>query len=163
MIEIAKKHLGQHITFRVADASVVASLEGAPFALITSVMALQFISNIDETLKALDNVLQLQGLLAFAVFNPDFVSDNTGNAGFFTQEDNQLCMVADGLHIPVYIRDENSYDIRLNKLGYTRLFCKKPEFTSDFLEKYPQSMNTQFSEYLIMVYQKGNSALVETQ
>lgn len=157
MIGIAQTHLGQHIAFHVADAAIAATLSDAPFALITSVMALQFISGIDDTLEALDSALQPNGLFAFAVFNPEFVSSNTGNAGYFEHKDGQLCMMADGLHIPVYTRDENDYDKRLCKLGYNRFFLKKPEFTSEFLERYPQSMNTQFSEYLILVYQKENS------
>lgn len=159
MIKIAKAHLGEYIKFYVADSKIAPTLHDAPFDLITSVMALQFIPNIAETFDDLDKALHPQGIIAFAVFNPDFIRTNTGEDRMFIQKDRpeqgtDLFMVAGGMYIPVYSRSEYDYDTLLESLGYVRVFCKRPEFTHDFLEKYPQSADTSFSEYLIMGYRK---------
>ena len=159
MILCAKAHLGETIVFHVASADVATTLSDAPFALITSVMALPFIHPIEATLDALDRALRPRGVLAFVVFNPDFIRSNTGAGGLFLEtttpsHPTMRFMVMEDMRIPVYARTANEYDAMLKRRGYERVLCRRPRFTRAFLDRYPQEVNTRFSEYLILVYRK---------
>jgi len=159
MIQIARKHLGSVIDFHVAGAEIAATLSKAPFALISSVMVFPFIQNIESVLDDLDQALIPDGLLAVAVFNPDYVYANIGAEGGFAQTDKpfdgtDILMVMNDTRVPLYLRSEVDYNALFSKRGYVPVLCKKPEFTHDFLQKYPTETNTNFPEYIIMVYQK---------
>jgi len=159
MIEIAKRHLGKSVAFHVGDSKSVVSGKRAPFSLVTAVMVFQFIENIDDVINDLDAVLCPNGVIAFAVFNPDFIQTNIGKNCLFMQTAKRsrkasTFMTVEGASIPVYPRSEHDYHAVLKARGYSHVMCRKPRFTRDFLEKYPIPDNTRFSEYLIMVYQK---------
>ena len=159
MIKLAKSHLGKIIDFHVSGAEAMVSLKKAPFALITSIMVFQFVQDIESTMDDLDKALRPGGLIAFAVFNPDHVRNNKGKGGAFLQISGrsssiETFMLISAGRIPVYIRTERVYNSLLRERGYTRVLCKRPRFTRAFLDRYPQSIDTRFSEYIIIVIKK---------
>ncbi len=154
MIEMAKDNV-QNVEFYHGGSEIAANIKQAPFALITSVMVLPFVAVIEQTLDDLDKALEPQGIIAFAVFNPDFIQANMGDDCLFQQNEEGVYLCMKGEKIPVYPSDKSVYDALLKKRGYRRILCKKPKFTREFLKAYPQTMDTLFAEYLVMVYQKS--------
>lgn len=164
MIKIAQAHLKETVAFYEAGHDKAASFKGAPFSLITSVMVFQFIPHIAKAFDDLGEALCPGGVIAFAVFNPDYVHANTGPGRAFETKSTQeqaatVCMRKGDIRIPVYLRDEHEYDQLLKERGYSRLLVRKPRFTRAFLDKYPKQVNTRFSEYIVMVYRKRDGVL----
>ena len=159
MIDTAQAHLGKAMSFQVANSKEVHTFRGVPFSLITSVMVFQFIRDIEAALDDLDTALCPNGVMAFAVFNPDFIQANCGENKLFINADvddqgTLLRMVIENTSIPVYPRTAQDYHVLLKRRGYSRVICKKPKFTREFLAQYPMQDDTRFSEYIVMVYQK---------
>lgn len=141
MIKKAGSYLPKEINLIRGDSDKL--LTKKKYNLITSIQTFQFIGNIRKVLSNLDKVLKPNGLLIFAVFNPQFVkncireyvllvdfdSDTKPKKGFF-------CL-GDKIRIPTYIRTAKEYESILTEKGYKKVLEKYPSFTKEFLEKYP--------------------------
>jgi len=82
------------------------------YDLITSIMVLQFIDNIEQTIESLANSLDKDGVIIFAVFNPAFVHDNMAGRQLFKTADssNMAHMeLKPGIQIPFYLRSAQDY------------------------------------------------------
>ncbi len=160
MIAMAKKNLGDAIPFYVCDAAEVSKLKESPFDLITAIMVFQFVEDIETCIRHLDVVLKSGGVLAFAIFNPDYVEPNHGDGKLFRffkapdQPTKGFMVPTDDTKIQVFIRTEEEYDNIFRPLGYHRIYVDKPSFTREFLEKYPTDADTTMPEYLVLVYKK---------
>ncbi len=158
MIEVAKKSYGKDIHFLVGDSGVLLNLK--PADVITSVMTLQFIEDIDATLSHFAKALLPGGLLVFAVFNPDYVVDSLRAKMFFDEFDSEInpkqgvIKFGDGIRIPTYIRTAHEYTKLAEKYGFKLLMEAYPEFTKEFLKKFPQDVPGKNSEYLILGFGK---------
>ena len=157
MIKVANAAHGSHIKFMVGDSSVLHTFE--PFSIITSIMTLQFIENIEKVVDDFSKALTPDGILVFAVHNPehvkeylkaqilfeDFNSNDQPETGYLNLGGNK---------IPIFIRTAEEYNLLLKKKGFEPLLKAYPPFTKEFLSKYPISAPTEQSEFLILGYRK---------
>lgn len=156
MIESARSTFGG-VSFYVGSADDVASL--GPVDAVTSVMALQFVEEIEMTLGLLAASLNPHGVLAFAVHNPDFVADGMKRARYpeFVETRNgrrTSLTFARRVTVPLFIRTADEYDRMTTKGGLQRTFHAEPPFTQEFIEQYGGYGDNPYSEYLILGYQK---------
>ncbi len=158
MIELARQHTDPAITYEVGDTALLETLQ--PFAVITSVMVFQFIEPIEDTLQKITQVLESQGLLVFAVFNPAWVSLCLKASTLFYQFDSVeaptrgIIRFGEHTEIPTFVRTAADYDALLTPLGYQKILEEYPPFTKKFLAKYPTDTPTSVSEYLILGYRR---------
>lgn len=158
MIDVAQTNLPQ-IPFYMAGVQEVAGLGEAPFALIVSVMVFQFIPDIDACFAALDKAIAPNGVLAFAVFNPDYVCANCGEGMPFRKltkpcEGADYLLTLGGPSVPVYLRVQEEYARLFEANGYRSVHVEYPPFTPEFQAKFPDIVDRTHSEYLVMVWQK---------
>ncbi len=155
MINIARSSLGKNVIFHEGGSEQLGESKAAPFDLITAVMVFQFIEAIEETIAQFNQALSAGGVIAFAVFNPDFIQANLGKDKVFqANEIGGSSMHVRDLSIPLFQRTEDQYDSIMHRYACERIFMDKPPFTQEFLEKYPTPDDTEFSEYLILGYRK---------
>ena len=142
--------------FHVGEADHVTSLGG--FDVITYVMALQFVADIDHTLAELIRSLTDHGILVFAVHNPDFVQDGL-ERGLYpklheTSSGLQTALTfRSAVTIPLFVRTAQDYDRIVTAHGLRRRLHCEPPFTDEFIARYGGRAN-RYSEYLILGYDK---------
>jgi 2-polyprenyl-3-methyl-5-hydroxy-6-metoxy-1,4-benzoquinol methylase len=156
MVHNAKQQFGKQAYFCHGDTQTASSF--APFVLITSSMAFQFIEDIDTTLAKLAEALTPGGLLVFAISNPAYLRDwaRAGKvySGFGAETPDVGKMHLGGTAIPLYARSAKQYREILRGLGFKQIMERRPPFTAAFLTKYPFDGPTGKSEYLILGFQK---------
>ena len=162
MIEVAQKHGQNGITYLLGDASVTRELP--PFHAITSIMVLQFIPAIEETIEILVSALAPGGILLFEVFNPVWISACLQAKILFHNFDSLdiptrgLLRVGGKVDVPIFVRAADEYNGVLTGLGMKKILEDYPPFTHDYLAQYPTKRPTSVSEYLVMGYQKPANA-----
>lgn len=139
MVKIAKKSYGKNIEFYTGDSSLLDKM--APFNIITSIMTLQFIEDVEKTIFEFSKALLQNGLLVFAVHNPDYMKG-------------EVLTFDNGIKIPIYISTSSEYSKLAAKYGFKHLIEKYPPFTQEFITKYPEYSNIKDPEYLILGYKK---------
>lgn len=138
MIARAQAAYGAAIDFRVGDWQSLATLPQQ--AVITAVMALQFVPDIEPAFAALAASLTLGGRLLVAVHNPAFLTGEVLRFG--------------DLEVPIFIRDAAAYHALADRAGLTRELEAHPPFTAEFLARYPENAGRAAPEYLILGYAK---------
>lgn len=139
MVQKAKKAYGKNISFSRGESTLLRST--GPFTLITSIMTLQFIEDVEETIADFANSLIKDGYLIFAVHNPNFIKGD-------------ILRFNDGLEVPIYIRTAEEYNAMAVKYKLQPLLEEYPSFTEEFIEKYPDYKDTKVAEYLILGFKK---------
>ncbi|OGG26271.1 hypothetical protein A2960_04825 [Candidatus Gottesmanbacteria bacterium RIFCSPLOWO2_01_FULL_39_12b] len=164
MIAIAKKNYGEKVKFITGNSNILTSL--GKFDIITSIMTLQFIKNVADTIDNFSKVLYKSNLLVFAVFNPAYVVEGIKIKRGFTDFDSDTNpkegekLFNDGsIRIPVYIRTAYEYNAIAEKYGFKNVLEEYPEFTREYVNKYPEDRIYKNSEYLILGYRKNKSVL----
>lgn len=159
MINVAKSSYGKDIKFFAGDSDILLTLGN--FSVITSIMTLQFIENVDKTIQDLSHVLTPGGLFVFAVFNPKYVIEGLQNKRGFADFDSPVDpkggvkLFENGkVRVPVYIRNEKEYNDIAIKYGFKNLLEEHPSFTEEYLSKYPEDRKVKSPEYLILGYKK---------
>jgi len=150
MMRAAQHNMPSGVT--LADVEQALTI-GASYDLITSIMVLPFVEDLEELLARLVKTLRPRGSIFFASFNPAFVHDNAGNDKPFTytsQADVGSMELKKGVKIPFYIRSATGYQQAFAKFGMTEVYRDVPPFTPAFLEKYPFPLSTAHPEFLIM-------------
>jgi SAM-dependent methyltransferase len=140
MIEKATRAYGDAVDFRVGDSALLC--EPPPFALITSIMALQFVADIEPLLADFAVALDMDGHLIFAVHNPAFYSGET-------------LRFSNGVTVPIFIRGAEEYHAIARQAGFEPLLEEYPPFTEEFIARYPTYADRLDPEYLILGYRKG--------
>ncbi len=156
MLSIARKNLS-YIAFHECSYDHFFKWNEGPFDLICSLMVLQFIEDIERCIRTLKASLRPGGIFAFAVFNPKFVQLNHGPGQLFSGFADPCHPTFGFMHIrnegiPVFIRTSEEYDAICNALGHERIYLDEPPFNDEFKRRYPQDVDTTYSEYLILVY-----------
>ncbi len=161
MINTAKHHSPPSIKYIVSDQKIIPSL--GTFHIITSIMTLPFIENIEETFAFISKALNPGGLFLSAVFNPDWVKACLKLKVAFTDFDsienpkNGWKTFSDGIKIPVYIRNAGEYDALAKKNGLKKILEEYPPYSEKF-KKYIKGSHydrpTTISQYLILGYKK---------
>jgi 2-polyprenyl-3-methyl-5-hydroxy-6-metoxy-1,4-benzoquinol methylase len=139
MIERARAAYGQEVEFRVGDATLFRGL--APFSVITSIMALQFVADIERAMGELAAALEPGGHLVFAVHHPGAVEGDVLHFGV-------------GVDVPIYVRTAEEYHALARSAGLAPVLEEVPPFTEEFVARYPGYAG-QPPEYLILGYEKG--------
>jgi SAM-dependent methyltransferase len=139
MIAKARRAYGDAADFRVGDAALLRGLP--PFALITSIMALQFVADIAPLLAAFAAALAAGGHLIFAVHNPAYHSGET-------------LRFSNGVAVPIFIRSAEEYNAIAARAGFAPLLEEYPPFTEEFIARYPTYAGRIAPEYLILGYRK---------
>ncbi len=150
MIDSARKNLPEDVTLITGDSSSLKSQN--QFDLITSIQVFQFIENIEKTFKNLNNHLNENGLIIFAVFNPKFVKKHN----FFKPVDDGVSrlFIPDVMDMTVYIRNSKNYEDILSKIGYKKISEQYPDFTDDLLKNYDIGLTKEDKEFMILAFQK---------
>lgn len=125
------------------------------YDLVTSIMVLQFIDNIEEVIETLSNTVGEHGIIIYAVFNPAFVYDNLGDGQMFVPSDRQdvaYMELKPGIQIPFYIRSDEEYRSLFKKHGMQEIYRDLPPFTANFVEQYAVSFSSRHPEFLIQAF-----------
>ena len=158
MIKTASKQYGKNVVFKVGDSRQLSQI--GPVICISSIMALQFVKDIDAAMSDFSKTLMPNGLLIFAVFNPDYVINGLKSKLFFEDFDSTakptkgIANFGNEIRIPTYIRTAEEYTNTAQQHGLKCLLESYPPFTEEFIKKYPTDMPTDKPEYLILGYQK---------
>lgn len=142
----------------ITNSSTITTQNGR-YNLITSLMVFQFIEDIDSTIKNIISLLEPNALVIYAVFNPEFIKENSGNSVFtgFTKNQTGHMELKQGVKIPVYNRTESEYRNIFEKYGYEEAYLDLPAFTEEFLNKYKMPFSTNSPEYLIQGFKSKNT------
>lgn len=118
MIARARAAYGGDVQFLVGDSSALCARPA--YALITSIMALQFIPEIGALLTDVAAALDQGGRLIFAVHNPAFFSG-------------EVLRFSGGVETPIFIRTAADYHALARDAGLTPVLEAYPPFTAEFL------------------------------
>jgi SAM-dependent methyltransferase len=121
----------------VGDARLLRGLP--PFALITAIMALQFVADLPTLFADLTQALVPGGLLIFAVHNPAFFQGD-------------MLRFGNGVAVPIFVRSADDYHAVAQPAGLEPLLEIYPPFTPEFLARYPSYAGRAAPEYLILGY-----------
>jgi SAM-dependent methyltransferase len=139
MIARARAAYGDEVEFLVGDGSTLA--DRPTYALIASVMALQFVPEIEALVTRFAVALEPGGRLVFAVHNPAFFRGD-------------VLRFQGGVEIPIFIRTADGYHALARDAGLAPVFEEYPPFTEAFLERYPVYAGRDAPEYLVLGYEK---------
>jgi SAM-dependent methyltransferase len=140
MIAKARAAYGEAVDWRVGDASLLRTLP--PFGVITSIMAIQFVADLDSLFADLAAALEPNGVLAIAVHNPAYFQGDT-------------LRFSNGVAVPIFIRTAADYHAVARANGFEPRLEAYPPFTADFLARYPEHAGGDAPEYLILGYRRG--------
>ncbi len=157
MISIANNNYGDHISFvrGTAETKLITELVDV----IIGSMVFQFIEDIETLFKNLIDILKPQGLLIFAVHNPEVVKTAierklTLFTDFQSAENPRKGLIHLGTaSIPIFIRTTAEYDEITCRLGLIKVFENRPPFTKEFLDNYPTEV-PDVSNFLVLGYTK---------
>lgn len=143
----------------VTDSATIAAQNGK-YNIITSIMVLQFIDDIESTISNILSLLEPGGLVVYAVFNPSFIEANLIDSIFTGFDKSQMgyMELKKGVKIKCYSRTELEMRSVFDKFGYEEIYLDYPEFTEDFLRKYKLPFSIKHSEYLIQAFRKKSSS-----
>ena len=156
MIKVARQN--SKAKFILGDIEKISELNDLD--LITAIMVFQFIENIEESLKILTQKLKKNGLLAFAVHSPEYVTNCLKYHIRFDDFDSDenptkgVIKINNEESIPIYIRKAEEYNRILLSLGFKNIMEQYPPFTKEFLQKYPKKGPTDKPEFMILSYSR---------
>lgn len=140
------------IVFKTGDHN---NIEGL-YDLITSVMAFQFINDIQSVIKKFSLSLDENGLVYFVTFNIPFLLKKGSRFKLIERRGDFISgeLSISNSKFYIYQGDENYYDGLFLKNGFRRIFIDKPNFTDEFKNIYPEYKDENIPEYLILGYEK---------
>lgn len=127
------------------------------FDLIVSIMVLQFIEEIDQTLLSLVGHLEKEGMLVIVIHNPDYIEECMNRKYKFESINGLINIKLGAINVPIYSWAENYYDNFLrNKLGLFHYMTSHPPFTLEYIKKYVSNNiePTSIPKFLIKSYIK---------
>jgi 2-polyprenyl-3-methyl-5-hydroxy-6-metoxy-1,4-benzoquinol methylase len=169
MISAAKSSRDSRIEFIAGN---IVSIKGKRrFDLITSIMTLQFVESLKETVQVMAEMIKRGGLVILAVFNPEFVADFLSVDVIFKDFDSEenptkgMMCLSKNICIPTFVRTAEQYDKAFLEQGMKKIFEQYPCFTKEFfnshsifvnnfLGRYPKKNPEDICEFLILAYSK---------
>ena len=147
MIEMAKKH-NKNIDFFAGDAKKTDEISGknGKLNLITSIMTLQFVENIEECIKSFSDSLMTDGHIIFAVHNPKKLEERGVKDDFNM---GNTCKT-----VKIFKRTAKDYDKLFQKFGFKKTLEEYPKTSPEFLKRYEQKDSLKISKYMILAYKK---------
>lgn len=158
MIEIARKKTDPKIKFIEGSAESIKPSDN--YDAITSIMVLQFIEEAKVPLKIFAETIQTNGLLIFAVHNPDYVLNWIQEGERFDDynllEKTAYIIFDQGTRIKLFIRTAKDYDALIIPMGFEKIAEETPPFSDEYYQLYGAIENPTVSnnEFLILAYQK---------
>lgn len=159
MINLAKKNLNNKVNiYQVKELFDSKKLRNR-FDVVTAIHSLDWISNIKQTFKKLDKLLNKNGLIIFAVFPKEHVIESLEIKDLFEDFDSKknpkrgFCNF-DGIRTPVYIRDPIYFDKTFKALNYQKVLEYYPNYPKKFIERYNWK-GANFPEMVIFAYRKN--------
>ena len=150
MIAIARNNSPKDISYYIGDHQ---NLEHS-YHMITSIMTLQFIHNIDQCLLSLCNHTNM---VLLVVFNPRWVQECVSqDVGLFSTCNGKEFMNLDGSEIPVFNRTLEEYVNLFEDIGFKKTLETYPEFTESFVSRYDWRLPWNVPEFMILGFQKDN-------
>jgi len=149
LVKHAMHNTPDEVTITGSDSVMV---QNGGYDLISSIMVLQFIEEIEVVIDQLVSLLKPDGLIMIAVFNPEFINDNLNSAAFSGFQQNGYSgymALQDGVNIPVHNRNDATYRELFESRGLTAVYLDYPAFTREFLNKHEMPFSTAFPEYQI--------------
>ena len=149
MIKVAKANSFKSIRYILGDKSKLP--DKYKFQIITSIMALPFIEDLEETIHSLTDHLKPKGIMIFADFNREWVNE--------CLKKNQV--FSDGyinfgdIKVKTYIRNAKDYEKIAGKFKLKKIIEEYPPFTQNFIENYPDKRPKNIPEYMILGYKKN--------
>jgi len=151
LIDSAKRNTSNDVIVTSSNSVMV---QNGRYDLVTSIMVLQFIKDIEPVIDSILSVLNPKGLLVFAVFNPKFIEDNSRSSSFSGFEDYRVgyMELKEGVKISVYNRNKLEYREILESKGLEEVYLDYPVFTEGFLGEHEMPFSTTYSEYQIQAF-----------
>lgn len=160
MVEAASRSMPDNVHFLVGDANIAVSQ--GQFDVLTAVMVLQFVEDLDATLRILSRSLVSKSSIVLAVFNPAWIrrcaeegyDEEYRFTGFHDPKHPEQGFMDFGEHgsAPVFLRTANEYDAVMSDMGFSRKMECMPPFTDEFLQKYMRPGPVNIPEFLILGY-----------
>ena len=156
LIITAQVNIPKEVT--ITNSNTIA-VQNGKYDVVTSIMVLQFIIDIDSTIAKIISLLKQNGLIVFAVFKPKFIEENSNNKVFSGFESYRIgyMELKEGIKIPVYNRTESEYRNLFKKAGFEEVYLAYPAFTKEFLDKYKMPFSVETSEYLVEAFRLKNT------
>ncbi len=154
MIDIAKNNTSSQIDYLVGDKNILKKVD-KKFDIITSIMVFQFIEDFKSYLNLFHKILEKEGIVVFAVHNPDFIEACVKNNVKFKYLDKSTAQIEfnSETKIKIYIRSEKDYKQLFQDKGFNFTQSNYPKFTNEFIEKYNWTLPT-VPEFLVMGFRK---------
>ena len=155
LIKTAQLNTPKEVT--ITNSTTITAQKGK-YELITSIMVFQFIADIETTIKKIIALLQPKGLIIFAVFNPEFIAENSASEVFtdFRNKQTGYMELKKGVKVEVFNRTESEYRKIFKKFGFQEVFLEYPDFTEEFLDQYQMPFATNKPEYQIQAFKNIN-------
>jgi trans-aconitate methyltransferase len=155
--EARSKRADRRVTFRQGTVDDLSSDE--IFHAVTSSMVLPFMDNLDECFSGLGEHLVAGGVLAFVVFDPDFVSWHRAlGYELFRETDRGVEMVLEGEEgaeerFPLNLYGAEQYEALLAESGFVKLSESCHFFSGDVALGYERELRP-VSRFLAMAFRK---------
>jgi len=123
-------------------------------------MVFQFIDDIQKHVSIFNELLNKNGILIFAVFNPEIIKQYSKKGIDFAKiekyKDIEMSNIKlkKNILIPVYIRSERDYKNIFEKYSFIHKFTEYPPFTEEFVKKYGWTDPYDVPEFMIMTFEK---------
>jgi SAM-dependent methyltransferase len=165
MIETAAKYLGAKVQLHCGSFEVLKNLP--QLGAVVSSMVFQFFDDLEIRIcfAAIADSIRAGGLFSFAVHNRQYVEifSEHGNHYKLKRQAAELDTRKGSIEISeneidLFLRDAEFYRRTLEELGFSCLFEKYPEYSTEFIEKYYLSRGREeppsTQKYLIMAFLK---------
>ncbi|MGV1099580.1 class I SAM-dependent methyltransferase [Thiovibrio sp. JS02] len=156
LLESARRNTPPEVTLTASGAEAA---RNGKYELITSIMVLQFIADIDSTTERIASLLKPGALTVHAVFNPEFLKANSGSRVFsgFSSGGAGFMELKEGIRIPVHNRTAAEYRRIFAKYGCEEVYLDYPPFSEEFLDQYRMPFATEQPEYLVQAFRNASA------
>lgn len=156
MITLAKKHNNGRVRFLVGGIGIIDPT--MKFDCIVSIMVLQFVESLSDTLEKIAKHLEKDGLLVFAVHNPAYVEACLVKGMKYKRDQSGRVWrrYKDRGAVEINVQDEAFYIQALSSLGMRKIATSTPQFTEEYISKYGVSHEEALDipKFLIMAFVK---------
>ena len=157
MIKLAEANSPKEIRFLVGGLKELINLN-QKFDVVTSIMAFQFVDEIESYIFEFSKLLNENGKSIIATINPGFVK-RASEIRYKHIDANSKTLTADmdfgeGIIFKIFARSEDEHKRLFEKYGFKLNSVYYPGFTKDFVEKFDWKLPYDVPEFLIMSFSK---------
>lgn len=159
MLEIAKSNTSSAIKYiHSLDKPLKHKELTEQFDVVTSMHSLEWIEDIEQTLKDISQTLKKEGIFIFAVFPKQHIVESIAHNDLFEEFDSAINPTKgianfDGIEVPVFIREPEFFTKILKNHGFEKILEYYPQYPKNFFDIYKWS-KVRYPEMVIMAYKK---------